>query len=193
MENHIFDFIEQYMLLTEEEKRAIVDLDIIRSFKKGTVLVKEGDLIKSGFLVIKGCLRSYYIVNGEEKNTGFYTETEPIVLVSSDEDSGAVHFVSCLEDSIVTVGDPDMEKETLEKFPRFQKLCMIIAEQLLENNIASYADFKHFTPEQRYLSLLKTRPDLLQRVPQHQLASFLGVTPPSLSRIRKRLAQNGTV
>lgn len=193
MENYLFDFIERYMPLTEEEKRAIVDLDIIRSFKKGTVLVKEGDIIKSGYLVIKGCLRSYYIVDGEEKTTEFYTETEPIVPVSGTDDSGAAHFVSCVEDSIITVGDPEMQKETSEKFPRFEKLCLIISEQLLENSLTSLADFKNSTPEQRYVNLLKNRPQLLQRVPQHQIASFLGMKPQSLSRIRKRLAQNGTV
>jgi len=193
MENYLFDFIEQYMPLTEEEKKAIVDLDIIRSFKKGTVLVKEGDIIKGGYLVIKGCLRSYYIIDSEEKTTAFYTETEPIATVTGADDSRADHFVSCVEDSIVTVGSPEMQKETYEKFPRFEKLCLIISEQLLENNLASFADYKNSTPEQRYLNLLKNRPNLLQRVPQHQIASYLGMKPQSLSRIRKRLAQNGTV
>jgi len=193
MKKYLFDFIEQYMPLTEEEKKAIVDLDIIRSFKKDTILVKEGDRIQSGFLVIKGCLRSYHIVDGEEKTTAFYTENVPIAPVYGDDDSRAAHFVDCVEDSIVTVGNPEMEKETMEKFPRFEKLCLIISEQLLENNLASFADFKNSTPEQRYLSLLKNRPGLLQRVPQHQIASYLGMKPQSLSRIRKRLAQNGTV
>ncbi len=193
MDNNIFDFIEQYMPLTEEEKKAIVDLNIIRSFKKGTVLVKEGDIIKGGFLVIKGCLHSYCIVEGEEKTIDFYTETKPIAVVTGGDDSRATHFISCVEDSIVTVGTPEMEKETVEKFPRFEKLCLIISEQLLENNLASFADFKNSTPEQRYLNLLKTRPDLLQRVPQNQIASFLGIKPQSLSRIRKRLAQKGIV
>jgi CRP-like cAMP-binding protein len=193
MENYLFEFIEQYMPLTEEEKKAIVDLDIIRSFKKGTVLVKEGDIIQGGYLVIKGCLRSYHIVDGEEKTTAFYTENVPIAPVFGADDSRAAHFVSCVEDSIVTVGSPEMEKETLEKFPRFEKLCLIIAEQLLEDNLASYADFKSSTPEQRYLNLLKNRPGVLQRVPQHQIASFLGMTPQSLSRIRKRVAQKHTV
>jgi CRP-like cAMP-binding protein len=189
MENYLFDFIEQYMPLTEEEKKALVDLDIIRSFKKGTVLVEEGDIIKGGYLVIKGCLRSYHMVDGEEKTTAFYTETEPIAPVFGADNSRATHFVSCVEDSIVTVGNMDREKETHEKFPRFEKLCLIIAEQLLENKLAFFADFKNSSPEQRYLNLLKTRPGLLQRVPQHQIASFLGITPPSLSRIRKRVDQ----
>lgn len=193
MEKYLFDFIEEFMPLSEDEKKAITDLNIFRSFKKGTVLVKEGDLIEGGFFVMKGCLRCYYIIDGEEKTTAFYTETESLTPVSSADKSGAAHFVSCVEDSIVTVGNSQMGKETIEKFPRFEKLCRIISEQLLAKNLASFADFKNSSPEQRYLNLLKTRPDLLQRVPQNQIASFLGMKPQSLSRIRKRLALKGNV
>ncbi|MGF1669411.1 MAG: Crp/Fnr family transcriptional regulator [Balneolaceae bacterium] len=193
MEKYLFDFIEQYMPLLEEEKKAIIDLNVFRSFKKGTVILKEGDIIKSGYLVIKGCLRCYYVIDNEEKTTAFYTENEAVTPVSDADKSRAAHFVSCVEDSIVTVGNPEMGKEMMEKFPRFEKLCMIVSEQLLVNNLATFADFKNSTPEQRYLNLLKNRPDLLQRVPHHQIASFLGIKPQSLSRIRKRLAQNGTV
>ena len=193
MEKYLFDFIEQYMPLTEEEKKALRDLDIFHSFNEGTVLLKEGDIIKSGYFVIKGCLRSYYIIDNEEKTTAFSTEFESLTPVSGDDTSRAAHYVSCVEDSIVTVGNPEMEKDMMEKFPRFEKLCLIMSEQLLENNLASFADFKNSTPEQRYLNLLKTRPHLLQRVPQYQIASYLGMTPQSLSRIRKRVAQNGTV
>lgn len=193
MEKYLFDFFEQYMPLSEEEKKAIIDLDTFRSFKRGTVLLKEGDIIKGGYFVIKGCLRCYYIIDSEEKTTAFYTETESLVPVSGADESRAAHFVSCVEDSIVTVGNPEMGKEMIEKFPRFKKLCLIISEQLLTSNLASFADFKNSTPEQRYLNLLKTRPDLLQRAPQHQIASYLGMKPESLSRIRKRLAQNGTL
>jgi len=193
MEKYLFDFIEQFMPLTEEEKKALSDLDIFHSFKKGTVLLKEGDRINSGYFVIKGCLRSYYMIDGEEKTTAFSTEMESLTPVSGADTSRAAHYVSCVEDSIVTVGNPEMEEEMFEKFPRFEKLCLIVSEQLLENNLASFADFKNSSPEQRYLNLLRTKPDLLQRVPQHQIASYLGMTPQSLSRIRKRVAKKGVV
>ena len=193
MEKYLFDFIEQFMPLFEEEKKAISDLNILQSFKKGTILLNEGDCIKSGFFVIKGCLRSYYMIEGEEKTTAFCTEMESLTPVSGADTSRAAHYVSCVEDSIVTVGNPEMEEEMFEKFPRFEKLCLIVSEQLLENNLASFADFKNSSPEQRYLNLLRTKPDLLQRVPQHQIASYLGMTPQSLSRIRKRVAKKGVV
>lgn len=189
MEKYLLDFIEQHMPLSEEEKQAIVDLDVIRSFKKGTVLVREGDVLDTGYFVIEGCLRSYYIVDGDEKTTAFFTEAESVSVVSGADTSRAAHFVSCVEDSIVAVGNPTGADDVMERFPRFEKFCRIMSEELLAKNIASLAEFKNSSPEQRYLNLLENRPDLLQRAPQHQIASFLGITPQSLSRIRQRLAR----
>ena len=82
-----------------------------------------------------------------------------------------------------------MERMIFQKFPRFEKLCRILSEELLAKNESEFDDFKISSPEMRYLNLLETRPDLLQRVPQYQLASFLGITPPSLSRMRARLVE----
>jgi CRP-like cAMP-binding protein len=189
MENELISFISKYMPLLEDEKKAIIDLDLFKNFKKGTVLLKEGNFSKDGYFVIKGCIRCYYIIDGEEKTTAFYTESEtfaPLCIVSNKPSE---YYVSCVEDSIIAVSDPGMENEIFEKFPRFESLCRILSEELLAKNQASFDDFKNSSPEQRYLNLMQTRPDLLQRVPQHQLASYLGIKPQSLSRIRKRLVE----
>jgi len=81
-----------------------------------------------------------------------------------------------------------METIIFEKFPRFETLCRILSEQLLMKSQSSFDEFKTSSPEQRYLNLLETRPKLVQRVPQHQLASYLGITPQSLSRMRARIS-----
>lgn len=188
MENQLFEFINKYMPLTEEEKNAIANLNLFRSYSKGSVLLKEGDVPKVGYFVIKGCLRTYYIIDGEEKTTGFYTEAEGFTPPGIINGSSSEHYVSCVENSIVTEANPEMEKMVFEKFPRFETLCRILSEKLLAKNQASFDDFRASSPEQRYLKLLSKRPDLVQRVPQHQLASYLGMKPQSLSRIRKRLA-----
>lgn len=187
MENQLFAFISNYMPLLDEEKKAITDLSIFRTYKRGTVLLKEGQYSKEGYFVIKGCLRSYYMIDGEEKTTAFFTELESLtpLCVVNNQPSG--HYVACVEDSILTVANPDMETIIFEKFPRFETLCRVLSEELLAKSQATLDDFKTTSPEQRYLNIQKTRPDLLQRVPQHQLASYLGITPQSLSRIRKRL------
>lgn len=189
MENELFNFISKYMTLSEEEKKAIIDLDIFRTYKKGTILLKEGQLSNDGYFVIKGCIRCYYIIDGEEKTTAFYTESESLTPLCSVNKKPSEYYVSCVEDSIITVSNPEMEKAIFEKFLRFETLCRILSEELLAKNQASFDNFKISNPEQRYLNLLKTRPDLLQRVPQYQMASYLGITPQSLSRMRSRLVK----
>lgn len=189
MEKELFGFISKYMTLTADEKQMIMDSDIFRSFKKGTVLLKEGEFSKESYFVIKGCLRIYFIIDGEEKTTAFYTDLESITPASLKTKTKSDYFISCVEDSILTVSNPDMERESFEKFPRFETLCRIMSEELLIKSQTSFANFMNSTPEQRYVNLIKIRPDLVQRVPQYQLASYLGLKPESLSRIRKRLLQ----
>jgi CRP-like cAMP-binding protein len=175
------------MPLFEEEKKAILDLAIFRTHKKGTILLKGGQRSTNGYFVIKGCIRCYYIIDGEEKTTAFYTESESFTPLCVVNVNPSEYYVSCVEDSILIVSNPQMEKVIFEKFLRFESLCRILSEKLLAKNQASFDDFKTSSSEQRYLNQLQTRPDLLQRVPQHMLASYLGMKPQSLSRIRKRL------
>lgn len=189
MENLLFNFISNYITLTEEEKEAIVALDIFRSVKKGTVLLKEGQKTNEGYFVLKGCMRAYYIIEGEEKTTDFYTEMEGVTPNCVVTKTPSDYYIATTEDSIISISNPDMEEEIFEKFPKFQKLCMILSEELLAKQQINFDEFKTSSPEQRYLTLLEKRPNLVQRVPQHQLASYLGIKPQSLSRLRARIIE----
>jgi len=187
MEHVLFDYLAKYLTLSEEEKKAIVDFNIFKTYKKGTILLQAGQLSTDCYFVIKGCIRCYYIIEGEEKTTAFYTELESLAPPCSVHKKPSEHYVSCVEDTILTVANSETEKTGFEKFPRFEAICRILSEELLAKNQTTFDDFKTSTPEQRYLNLLHKRPDLLQRVPQYQLASYLGITPQSLSRMRSRL------
>ncbi|MBL7710733.1 MAG: Crp/Fnr family transcriptional regulator [Chitinophagaceae bacterium] len=189
MEKKLFAFLEKYMPLEKEEKQAITDLDLFRNYKKGTVILREGHIARENYFVISGCIRTYYIIDGEEKTTAFFTEFESVLTNSIRKDKPAEYNLACVENTVLVVSNPSIEKLTFEKFPRFEKLCRIFSEQLLAKNQASFDSFRTNTPEQRYIELLEKRPDLVQRVPQYQLASYLGIKPESLSRIRKRLQE----
>jgi hypothetical protein len=99
------------------------------------------------------------------------------------------YYISCVEDTILIVTNPEMEAESFTKFPKFESLCRVLSEELLAKQLINFDEFKTSSPEQRYLNLLEKRPDLVQRVPQHQLASFLGIKPQSLSRLRARITE----
>jgi CRP-like cAMP-binding protein len=187
MQDILFDFISKYVSLTDDEKNAILSLDIFRSIKKGTTLLKEGQKSKDSYFVLKGCIRTYYVLDSEEKTTAFYTEMEALTPPCVISKTPSECYVSCIEDTILIVSDSDMEVEVNSKFPKFETICRILSEELLAKQRIDFDEFKTSSPEQRYLNLIQKRPDLLQRVPQHQLASYLGIKPQSLSRLRARI------
>lgn len=177
------------MPLKEDEKAALLELSVFKSFKKGTVLLSEGQMAKEGYFVLKGCIRVYYNVDGEERTTEFYTEAEALSPTSLIHGQPSAYYIACVEDCILIATTPDTEAIMFEKFPRFETLCRILSEKLLAKSQASFDEFKLLSPEQRYINLLDNRPMLLQRVPQRLMASYLGITPQSLSRMRGRLAR----
>jgi CRP-like cAMP-binding protein len=189
MQDILIDFISTYISLTEEEKNAILSLDTFRTVKKGTILLKEGQQSQDSYFVIKGCIRKYYITDGEEKTTAFYTEMEGLTPHCVTTNAPSEYFISCVEDSILTVATPDIGEEINAQFPKFEIMCRLLSEELLAKQQINFDEFKTSSPEQRYLNLQQNRPDLIQRVPQHQLASFLGIKPQSLSRLRSRILE----
>lgn len=193
MQDLLFDFIAKYVTLTEDEKSALLSLDLFHSVKKGTILLKEGQMSRDGYFVLKGCIRRYYILDGEEVSTAFYTEMEGFTPHCVINNTPSEYYISCLEDSILTVSNFDMEAEINGKFPKFELMCRLLSEELLAKQQIDFDEFKTSSPEQRYLNLIEKRPDLIQRVPQHQLASYLGIKPQSLSRLRGRISEKGKV
>lgn len=189
MHDILFEFISKYISLTDEEKNAILSQDIFRSVNKGTILLKEGQKSKDSYFVLKGCIRTYYILDEEEKTTAFYTEMEALTPSCVISKTPSEYYVSSIEDTILTVTNPDMEAEVNSKFPKFEIMCRRLSEELLAKQQINFDEFKTSSPEQRYLNLLEKRPDLIQRVPQYQLASYLGIKPQSLSRLRARILE----
>lgn len=189
MNTKLFDFISKYISLTEEEKNVLISLDLFRTVKKGTIILKEGQNSNESYFVLQGCIRTYYVIDSEEKTTAFYTEMDVLTPPCVVSKTPSEYYVSCIEDSILLVSNSDMEAEVNSKFPKFEVMCRRLSEELLAKERIDFDEFKTSSPEQRYLNLLQKRPDLIQRVPQHQLASYLGIQPPSLSRLRARIQE----
>lgn len=192
MEQVLLNYLAKYIQLSEEEEEAILELSLFRSFRKGAILLKEGQYSKDGFFVIKGCIRCYYMVNDEEKTTAFYTESESLTPICATNNNPSEYYISCLEDSIIIVGSVETDDNLFKKFPKLETLCRIVSEDLHSKSVVAFDNFKISSPEQRYLDFLESRPDLVQRVPQYHLASFLGITPQSLSRMRNRLVRKAS-
>lgn len=188
MSNELLQYLAKHISLPEALQKIVVQSSNIKKYKKGTILLKEGDISNESFLVLKGCIRSFLIKDGEEQTIEFYTEVEAVIAMTYGKNEPSKHYLECIEDTIVNLNTPEYEKEMFEKFPQFEGVCRIMGEVLMANYQNKFTIYKMATPEDRYLSLLQARPNLVQRVPQYQIASYLGLTPQSLSRIRKRLS-----
>lgn len=189
MQEILFDFISKYITLTNEEKNALLSLDLFHSIKKGTTLLEEGQKTQNSFFVLKGCIRTYYVKNGDEKTTAFYTELDALTPSCVIDGTASDYYVSCLEDSILLISNVEMSEEINRQFPKFDLMCKKLSEELLAKQQIDFDEFKTSSPEERYMNLLQKRPDLIQRVPQHQLASYLGIQPQSLSRLKARIIE----
>lgn len=189
MDKELRAFLATFPSLSDDEKEGIAANLSVRVFPKGTFLLREGEVATKCYFVLKGCVRQYYLLDGEEKTTAFFTEEQAVVSFTSyAQQKPSTHYVVCVEDTTTIVGYMEGEREMYEKFPKLETITRAMMEQDYGKSQEDFAAFMTSSPEERYRSLLETRPELFRRVPQHQIASYLGVTPESLSRIRKRLA-----
>lgn len=190
MRDLLAEFLSQFGQLGHAQVRELSQLLNTVDLEKGAYLVKEGDPCNSCYFVLKGCLRQFVIQDGTEKTIALYTENQTVNYYTSQGSLlPSESYLQCLEDSLLLVGNPEQDAELYAKFPALLDITRNMMESDLGKAQVSLAKRILSNAEQRYLHLLEERPDLLQRVPQHYIASYLGVTPESLSRIRKRLAQ----
>ncbi|MFJ8115470.1 Crp/Fnr family transcriptional regulator [Bacillus mycoides] len=191
MKETLMKYMTNLTTLSEEQQRMIVEELQIEEYKKGTALLRQGDVPSKCYFVLKGCVRQHCIdESGKEVTSNFYTEEQAIANFNHHkQDKLSPHTLTCLEDCLVVVGDLYSEKDMYKKYSQLEEMTR----QMIEYNFGEVQEeltlFITSTPEERYKSLLQKRPHLIDRVPQYQLASYLGITPESLSRIKKRLKQ----
>ena len=187
MNNDLSEVISNIPNLTEQEKQKILESIVIEEFPKGTLLLREGQVSQSCYFVIKGCVRQYVLKDGVEKTTAFFTEGDSITdFTSYTNHTESSHNLICIAD--LTTSTPEAEMEMYKTYPALESFAhreVSIKTGELQEELSNFITS---TPEERYLKILENKPDLLTRVPQHHIASYIGVTPESLSRIRKRIA-----
>lgn len=191
MEKKLLDYFNKLMPLLPEEKEAIASTINIQKYKKGTILLNEGQVSNAAYFVLEGCVRQYYIMeNGEEITTNFYMPEQWVTTIQSFRNqTPSNHFLACATDVSLVVGNREKEEYLYQKFPRLESVSRLVMEQVFLEHQEQLAHHLTNTPEQRYTLLMKHNAELLQLVPQHQIASYIGVKPESLSRIRKRMTQ----
>jgi len=191
MHNKFVNYFSKVSTLSELESKAIAENMCIKTFKKGDFLLKEGQIAIDTYFVLEGCIREYIEIDGEEKTTNFFTEEQWVISMNNfSYQSPSENNLVCVEDTIVSVGNEEQAQKMFKIYPRFETIARAIVEADFAEQKKQLTSYLTDSPEQRYMKLLKSRPDIFQRVPQYQIASYIGVKPESLSRIRKRIAFN---
>ncbi|MDR6515440.1 Crp/Fnr family transcriptional regulator [Chryseobacterium camelliae] len=166
-----------------------------RKVSKNQFLLEYGEICRNIYFVEKGLLKMYSIdKNGKEHIIQFAPESWLI----SDRSSlyfneKSIYYIEAVEDSEVLFLHPDFFSRLVEQFPNSIEKSDIIAQKHIRSLQDRINSLLGETAEERYLKFIRMYPDLLLRVPQWMIASYLGITPESLSRVRKELARKNFV
>jgi CRP-like cAMP-binding protein len=153
--------------------------------KKGGILLKEGEICRSFYVVETGYLRTYYNKDGVTINLNFTFEGEFVTNYKSIINRQASeHFIEAGEDANLWVFNLDTIAQRFNAHPQIVLFIRRLAGHLLVASEEHSNFFKMYTPTERYLYIERNNPKLLQRISLSQLASYLGVTRETLSRIR---------
>jgi CRP-like cAMP-binding protein len=190
MISKFLNYFSRISTLSKDEATAIADSMRTKTYEKGAFLLREGGKSVSTYFILEGCVREYVLAAGEDQTTNFFTEDQwAISLNAFSPDERSAHTWVCTENTTVVVGDEQQAQELFKQHPRFETISRSIMETVFVEQKKALTSYLTDTPEQRYLKLLKSRPGLFQTIPQYQLASYIGVKPESLSRIRKRITE----
>lgn len=185
-------FLESLFPISDEEFEYIAALFIAENYKAKEAIVRTNQIAKSVYLIEKGLLRTYHLIDGKEINTYFACDGQFIsTFASFIQQKPSIETLEAIEDTMVY----SLSKEALEsaylKYPKFEKLGRYMAEQnylcVTERTLVMQTK----TGREKYLHFLENNAlKIVQRVPQHHIASFLGLAPESLSRIRKEIVRS---
>ena len=161
-----------------------------KKVKKGDYLLQAGQMVSHFYYLNRGCICYYLIKDGSEKVMEFFTEDDIFTdLYAYVEEIPANCYLRAVEDChLYAISKKDVIRsfDYSHRLERFGRLSM---QDAFVKAFRRIAHLNNLSNEERYLRLLEKRPDLFQRVPQYLIASYLGLTPVGLSKIRKRLTQ----
>jgi len=181
------DFIKSKVVIQESDLGVILSLFKTKTVKKGQLILKRGQIAQQYFYIRTGALRFFFGEFEEQLTAWVVFQNEFFTEISSLNPQKPTRFnIEAIEDTeLFYIDKPDMEK-LYKEFPAWQEFGRITWEAMAVRMIDQIISFQTLSAEERYLEFM-AKSELIQRVPVKQIASYLGITPNALSRIRKNI------
>jgi CRP-like cAMP-binding protein len=177
----------KYSNLPTECKIALTVHSKILTPDKGTILVKEGQYADKTYFIANGCARAYYLKEGKDITDWFAFENDFINSINSYfQKVPSPHYIEIMEPSIVLEIPRDVINRLTKKFIEFDRVEKIAITKTMLQLQQRIVSTQFENAQQKYQNLLNQRPDITKRVPLTHIASFLGITLETLSRIRSQ-------
>jgi CRP-like cAMP-binding protein len=183
--------LSSFISLEQSEIDYFISKLQVRQLKRKEFLLHEGQVCKHSYFINSGCLRYFYNIEGQEVTGQFFFENGWYADYTSYLSGKPLDKnIQALEKTeLLLLSKTDLDKLFIE-IPKFEKFGRLIAENAFLGLQQYTQSLTKETPEERYINLIKNRPKVIERIPQHYIASYLGIKAPSLSRIRKRIFDN---
>ena len=168
-----------------ECQKELEEAVIIRVLKKGSILVHEGQYSDKSFFIVEGCARAYYLKDGKDISDWFAFENEFISsIISFFTKEASPHYIELLEDCILLELSRESIDYLADKYHDFERLIRMVITKTMLSQQQRIVSIQFQKAEERYANILATFPAITQRIPLTHIASYLGVTLETLSRIR---------
>ncbi|HRZ42550.1 MAG TPA: Crp/Fnr family transcriptional regulator [Bacteroidales bacterium] len=158
-----------------------------KEIKAKTVLLHEGEIANYIYIIKKGCLREWFNKDGKDITFQFFFEGQPVASIDSFlHQKPSLFTIESIEPTtVLSIEKADFDKLMIA-YPEFKNGFQNLIFQRFRTYGHLFLSMIKDTPQERYEDLINNHPEIIKRVPQHYIASFLGITPISLSRIRNR-------
>lgn len=182
-----FPFIKE---LHSEDMLRFLSFTSIQSYRQGDIFLEQGSTKGNIYFIIKGLIRSYYVnEKGEEITNRIRYENQVMSCYEIDLlNEPSRYYLQAIEPTDMMVMDVKTMREIVHGNPKYEAGLRFFQNDSLSQSLQLVDDFILLSPEERYLKFIQEHPHLLNRVPNKYIANVLGITPVSLSRIRKRIA-----
>lgn len=186
--HQLIAYINIYTPINDKEIKLLREAVEKKTYSKNDLIFTEGKISDEIYFVTKGCVRLFYTVDGNDKTAFFYTEGQFICAGESFTfNIPAKENYQAVEQTEIYVFTKSEIERLLKQAPKLEVIARIATENELITCQKVIASFVTKSAEERYLDLIHTQKELFQRVPQQYIASFLGVSPETLSRIKARV------